>query len=135
MASFIQSTPSTNGTTHPALAGGLIRSEEWGIDNTLDNFIIQNEQINCEVITDTTQDQKGAVVSQLDYDKHWTLTCDLIGDASAGAGLSDNVGDYTFYYDGESWKIQSCTYTGTYNDKKKWSLTAERWINFPGAQG
>ena len=131
MATYIQSEPSMNGTTKPANAGELIRSEEWGIDNTITDFIVQNEQINEEVITDTTQDQKGAVVSQLDYDKHWTLTCDLIGDTAAASGLEGTVGDYTFSYAGAKWKLNTMTYTGTYNDKKKWSLTAERWTNFP----
>ena len=118
MATYIQSEPSMNGTTKPTDAGTLIRTEEWGIDNTLSGFIVQNETIAEEVITDTTQDQKGAVVSQLDYDKHYTLTLDLIGDT-------------TFAYGGHKWKLNNVSYTGTYNDKKKWNLTAERWTNFP----
>lgn len=140
MATFINSEPSMNGTTKPTDAGALIRQEEWGIDNTLTNFIVQNEAINEEVITDTTQDQKGAVVSQLDYDKHWTLTCDIIGDTAnvstaLGGALSGDgtfvAGDYTFTYGGFKWKIASVNYAGAYNDKKKWSITAERWVNFP----
>lgn len=142
MATFLQSTPSMDGTTLPTNAGSLIQGAEWGIDHTLDNFIIQNETINEEVITDTTQDQKGAVVSQLDYDKHWTLTFDIIGDTAAvsaalGGTLADatgatfQTGDYTFSYGGAKWKIMSVNYAGAYNDKKKWSVTAERWVNFP----
>lgn len=131
MATYIQSTPSINGTTLPDNAGIQIRSDEWGIDNTLTNFIVQNETINCEVITDTTQDQKGAVVSQLDYDKHWTLGLDLIGDADQGAALSSTVGDTAFSYAGQLWKVNNVNYTGTYNDKKKWHIDAERWVNFP----
>ena len=132
MANYIQSTPSMNGTTKPTDAGTLIRSEEWGIDNTLTGFIVQNETINEELITDTTQDQKGAVVSQLDYDKHWTLNLDLIGDSDAGGALlSNTIGDTTFSYGGYTLKVNGVSYTGTYNDKKKWNVTAERWVNFP----
>lgn len=131
MATYIQSEPSMNGTTKPTDAGSLIRSEEWGIDNTLSGFIVQNETLAEEVITDTTQDQKGAVVSQLDYDKHYTLTLDLIGDTTAGSNLESTAGDTTFTYGGHKWKLNNVSYTGTYNDKKKWNLTAERWVNWP----
>ncbi len=140
MADFIKSEPSMNGVTIPVNAGSLIRKEEWGIDHTIDDFIIQNENITEEVITDTTQDQKGAVVSQLDYDKHWTLTFDIIGDtahvsqALGGTVAGDGTfvaGDTAFLYGGVLWKIMSVNYAGAYNDKKKWSVTAERWVNFP----
>lgn len=127
-AVHIESEPSMNGTTKPTNAGELIRSEEWGIDNTLSGFIIQSEDITEEVITDTTQDQKGAVVSQLDYDRHWTLNLGVIGDTAA---TLPEVGDTTFSYDSAKWKVTNVTYTGAYNDKKKWSISAERWTNFP----
>ena len=142
MATFIKSEPSMDGTTKPVGAGLLIRQEEWGIDHTIDDFIIQNESITEEVITDTTQDQKGAVVSQLDYDKHWTLTFDIIGDtahvsqALGGTVAGDGTfvaGDTAFMYGNVPWKIMSVNYAGAYNDKKKWSVTAERWVNFPTA--
>lgn len=142
MATYIQSEPSMNEVTHPTTAGNLIRQEEWGIDHTIDDFIIQNENITEEVITDTTQDQKGAVVSQLDYDKHWTLTFDIIGDtahvsqALGGTVAGDGTfvaGDISFMYAEKPWKIMSVNYAGAYNDKKKWSVTAERWVNFPTA--
>lgn len=133
MATYIKSEPSTNGTTLPTNAGELIRSDEWGIDNTLSNFIVQSESISKEAITDQTQDQKGAVVSELDYDYHWTLSLELIGDKDAGKTLEDNVGDYTFSYAGANWKLKTVNYSGSYNDKKKWSITAERWLNFPKA--
>ena len=154
-ATFIKSVPSMNGTSKPQTAGTLIEGAEWGIDHTIgaDNnssFIIQNESITEEVITDTTQDQKGAVVSQLDYDKHWTLTFDVIGDTDAVStalggtfsGDNDNstfvAGDIGFEYPaagGTVWKIMSVNYAGAYNDKKKWSVTAERWVNFPKIGG
>ena len=128
MATFINSSPSLSGGTLPTNAGELIRGEEWGIDNTLSGFIIQSEDISEEVITDTTQDQKGAVVSQLDYDKHWTLSLGVIGDTNAAL---PEVGDTTFSYGGNKWKVTNVTYAGSYQDKKKWTIAAERWYNFP----
>ena len=128
MATFIQSSPSLSGGTLPTNAGELVRGAEWGIDNTLSGFIVQSEDITEEVITDTTQDQKGAVVSQLDYDKHWTLNLGVIGDTEASL---PEVGDTAFVYNGNTWKVTNVTYTGAYNDKKKWSIAAERWYNWP----
>lgn len=128
MATFINSSPSLSGGTLPTNAGELIRGAEWGIDNTLSGFIIQSEDISEEVITDTTQDQKGAVVSQLDYDKHWTLSLGVIGDTDAAL---PEVGDTTFTYGNAKWKVTNVTYAGSYQDKKKWTISAERWYNFP----
>lgn len=126
MATFI---PDSVMSPKPSGAGDLIRASEWGIDNTLSGFIIQSEDITEEVITDTTQDQKGAVVSQLDYDKHWTLSLGVIGDTGASLPV---VGDIAFEYpSGTKWKVTNVSYTGAYNDKKKWSIQAERWTNFP----
>lgn len=130
MATFIRdgATDAQFAPAKPTDAGTLIRGNEWGIDNTLSGFIVQSEDIAEEVITDTTQDQKGAVVSQLDYDQHWTLTLGVIGDTDA---TLPEVGDITFEYAGNKWKVLTVTYTGAYNDKKKWSITAERYRLWP----
>ena len=119
----------------PTDAGQLIRKEEWGIDNALANCIIQTENVTEDRSTDTTYDQKGAVASQLDYDKHWTLQLDVIGDSAllpfTGDSSAADVGDIAFNYGGHNWKLQSCAYTGSYQDKKKYVLNAERWMWFP----
>lgn len=133
MATFIQSEPSMNGTTNPTNAGTLIRGSQWGIDATLSGFIIQDVQISEERVTDDTLDQKGALVSQLDYDSRWNGSMTVIGgdgseDGSVG-GLQ--VGDTTFEWAGHKWKITNITYQGTYNDKKKYSVTFFRARNFP----
>ena len=58
----------------------------------------------------------------------WTLTLGVIGDTAA---TLPEVGDITFTYGGHKWKVNGVTYTGAYNDKKKFSIVAERWTNFP----
>ena len=133
MATFIESEPSMNGTTSPANAGSLVRGSQWGIDSTLSGFIIQDVQIAEERVTDTTQDQKGAVVSQLDYDQHWTGSMTVIGgDGSEDGSVGSIVaGDTAFSWAGHKWKVTNVTYQGTYNDKKKYSVSFERWKNFP----
>lgn len=137
MATFIKSDPS-NGTsgTKPTGAGAMIRGPQWGIDNTLTGWIIQSETITRENITDTTQDQKGAVVSQLDYDEHFTLTLNVIGGTGgAGDGTEDSalpaLGDTAFSYAGHTWKVNNVEYTGQYESKKAYTITAERWHNWP----
>ena len=132
-ATFIQSEPSVNGTTNPTNAGTLIRGEQWGIDATLSGFIIQDVQISEEEVVDVTQDQKGATVSELTYDKKWTGSMTVIGgdgseDGSVGGIL---VGDTTFEWAGHKWKVDNVTYTGTYNDKKRYSVSFHRFISFP----
>lgn len=133
---FIKSEPSTNGTTLPGTAGQMIRGPQWGITNTLSGFIVQSEDITKEAITDTTQDQKGAVVSQLDYDYHYTCTLNVIGGTGGGGDKSEDeglpeVGDIDFEYAGHKWKINGVTYNGSYQDKQKFTITMERWTNFP----
>ena len=133
MATFIQSEPSVNGTTNPTNAGSIIRGSQWGIDSTLSGFIIQDVTISEERITDTTQDQKGAVVSQLDYDKHWTMSMTVIGgDGSEDGSVGTIVaGDTTFTWANHKWKVTNVTYRGNYQSKKMYDVSAERWENFP----
>ena len=133
MATFIQSEPSVNGTTVPTNAGSLIRTSQWGIDAILSGFIIQDVSIKEERITDTTQDQKGAVVSQLDYDQHWTGSMNVIGgDGSENGSVGTiSAGDITFAWAGHNWKVTGVQYQGNYADKKKYTISFERWTNFP----
>ena len=135
MATPIESIPSMGDATFPANAGTIIQTEEWGIDNVLSNCIIQSENITESRVTDITQDQKGAVVSELDYDARWDMTLTLIGDSAklpvTGDGTALAVGDTTFTYAGKKWKIDSCAYTGTYNGKKQYTVTAHRTKHFP----
>lgn len=52
----------------------------------------------------------------------WDLSLTLIGDSDkmpvTGDGSNFQVGDMTFEYGSHKWKLTSCTYTGSYNNKK-----------------
>lgn len=130
-----ESTPSMGGTTLPTNAGNIPSETTWGIDNLLTNAIIQSESIAEEDIVDDTQDQKGAMVNRLSYDRHWTLSLTFLTNQIASTGeLSANIaqsGQYDFTYAGHKWFVNGVTYNGSYNGKKQYSLTAERWINYP----
>ena len=136
MANFIQSTPSMGNATLPATAGQMIRGAQWGIDNTLSGWIIQSEDITRSVITDPTQDQKGALVSELDYDETWSLVLNVIGGTGGSGDCTEDaalpqVGDTSFTYAGHKWKVDGVAYQGSFADKKKYTITAHRNKQFP----
>lgn len=138
---FNQSNPSMNGQ-FPSDAYGLGVGATWGIDNTPESgilgskVIIQSESITQEDITDDTQDQKGAVVNRLTYDRHYTLNLTFLTDyeLSSGSSLDGKSGTNNFVYAGYTWFINSITYNGSYNAKKSYTLNAERYQNWPGTQ-
>lgn len=122
-------------TSSPLPANGktLIRDAQWGIDNTLTGWIIQSEDYTNDLVSDTTQDQKGAVVSQLDYDHHYTCTLTVVGNGTVPTvGATDFTWKDSDGGSNKTWKVQSVTFNGSYNDKKKYTINLERWDNFPG---
>lgn len=151
-AKFIEARPSmsnagaTDRLTNPDNAGQLIRTNQWGIDAVLSGFIIQNVTITGSRIYDTTQDQKGAVVSELDYDEEQTMSMEVIGGSGAedpdGLAFTTNPdgsqgetglipGNMAFSWNNKYWKIRSVTYNGSFNDKKRYTIEAVRYRNFP----
>ena len=131
MATFIE-TNELSGGVLPTAAGEIIRKEQYGIDAVLSGYIIQNVSISKSRTSDDTFDQKNALVSQLDVDERWDMSMTVIGGSDEDATLAGlEVGDTTFTWNGKRWKVNSCTYNGTYNDKKSYSITAFRTTNFP----
>lgn len=137
MATFIQTTE-LSGTLVPGTATGILK-DGWGIDSTLSGFIIQNATVTHSRTEDITQDQKGAQIGALDYDARWDLTLDVIGNPPSGqviawenGNIGIDVGDTAFSWGGHSWKVTGVTYTGSFQDKKRFSISAYRTVNFPG---
>lgn len=130
---YNQANPSLGVKTKPELIGNIGTGTTWGIDNELSaltgNYIVQSESIQHEDITDLTQDQKGAVVSKLSYDQHWTLNLTFLTDSPSA--LDNLPGIYTFSYAGNKWSVNNVTYNGSYNQKKSYTLNAERYQHFP----
>ena len=117
-------TNSLSGTTTPSGAGSIIRDAQWGIDAVLSGYIIQNIRTDHQRVYDVTYDQKGAEVSELDYDEQWTMEMEVIG----GNGNEDgdltgyDVGDINISWNNHDWKCRGVQYNGTYNDKKRYTL-------------
>ena len=134
MAQFIQ-TAELSGTLIPNGAGDIIRKEQYGIDAVLSGYIIQNVSISKSRTSDETYDQKNSLVSQLDVDCRWDMQMSIIGGSNEDCELENlEVGDISFQWNNKKWKILGITYSGTYNDKKQYQITAFRTQNFP-AQG
>lgn len=132
-ATFIETDPSLKNGPWPTDAGSLIRTAQWGIDARLSGFIIQDVQITTERITDDTQDQKGALVSQLDYDERYTGTMTVIGGDGSEDGTVGGIaiGDTAFEWANKKWKVTGLQYTGNYADKKRYEISFFRAANFP----
>lgn len=123
----------STGALVPTSANTMVSDASWGINEVLSGFIIQSEDYTEDRSTDQTQDQKGRVVYDLDYDRHYTCTLQVIGN-----GTLPTVGDTTFSWKEspaastkKNWKVQSVNYNGSYNDKKKYTINLERWQNYP----
>lgn len=122
----------------PTTPASEVSGASWGIDGVLSGFIIQSEDFAEDRSTDQTQDQKGRVVYDLDYDRHYTCTLQVIGN-----GTLPEVGNTEFQWyptpatsknatgNKVKWKVQSITYNGSYNDKKKYTINLERWQHYP----
>jgi hypothetical protein len=141
MSKFYQTDEVESQTLLPANSTGIDKTG-WGIDAILagGQFIIQSASVSHSRTEDITQDQKGAQIGALDYDERWDLQLDIIGnstgtdgeDAQPGdddAGI--RVGNTIFSWNGHYWKIIGVTYAGSFQDKKRWSITAYRTACFP----
>ena len=84
-------------------------------------------------VYDETYDQKNSLVGELDTDEQWQVSMTVIGgDGDEDAtipGLS--VGMTDFEWNGKKWIVRDCTYNGTYNDKKTYTLSLFHSTNFP----
>ena len=137
MATYIETAEAREtGNTVPSASGNIIRKEQWGIDSTLPGLIVTGASMTHSAMTDDTLDQKGAVVSQLDYDHQYGLTLDVIGGSAEDGTLSAgnatySVGDTSFSWGDATWKITGITYTGSFQDKKRYQINCVRFTNFP----
>lgn len=131
MATFIE-TNELSGTLLPTGAGEIIRKEQYGIDAVLSGYIIQNVSISKSRTTDDTYDQKSSLVSQLDLDCRWDMQMSIIGGSNEDCELENlEVGDISFQWNNKRWKLTGITYSGSYQDKKQYQITAFRTTNFP----
>ena len=124
------------GNTIPATAGSVINKEQYGIDFLFPGFIVQSATITQSVNEDITQDQKNSIVSRLDLDHIYDATVEVIGGSTEDGTLSASggnieVGDIAYNFAGHNWKVTGVTYNGSFQDKKRYTVTLQRSTNFP----
>lgn len=121
--------------TVPASISGSPR----GISNTLADFVVESEEINDTPVQEDFDDQNGARADEKVYDTRVDLSLTVYGakaDADISARLSAiaNSGGKSISYAGKTWKVDSVREAGTYNGRRRWTIAAHRFDNFP-AQG
>lgn len=124
------------GSTIPATAGSVIGKDQYGIDFLFPGFIVQSATITQSLTEDITQDQKNSIVSRLDLDHIYDATVEVIGGSSEDGTLSASggnieVGDIAYSFAGHNWKVTGVTYNGSFQDKKRYTVTLQRSTNFP----
>lgn len=136
-ASFIETAEARiPGNTIPTTAGEVIRKEQYGIDFLFPGYIVQSCTINQSLTEDVTYDQKNSIVSRMDLDHIYDATVEVIGGSSedgtlSAAGGNIEVGDIAYNFAGKNWKVTGVTYNGSFQDKKRYTVTLQRSTNFP----
>ena len=124
------------GNTIPATAGSVINKEQYGIDFLFPGYIVQSATITQSVNEDITQDQKNSIVSRLDLDHIYDATVEVIGGSTEDGTLSASggeieVGDIAYNFAGHNWKVVSITYNGSFQDKRRYTVSLQRSTNYP----
>ena len=107
-----------------------------GISNTLDGFVVENEDFNETPVQEDFDDQKGARADEKVYDTRVDLNLTVYG-KTAEADIEKvltaipNSGGKQIPYASKKWKVDSCREAGTYNARRRWTITAHRYDNFP----
>ena len=107
-----------------------------GISNTLDGFVVENEEFNESPVQEDFDDQNGARADEKVYDTRVDLNLTVYGKTSE-ANIADklteiaNSGGKTITYANKKWKVHSVREAGTYNARRRWAITAHRYDKFP----
>ena len=107
-----------------------------GISNTLTGFVVESEEFNESPVQEDFDDQNGARADEQVYDTRKELTLTVYG-ASSAAAISSALtaiatsGGYSVAYASAKWKVDSCREAGSYNGRRRWTITAHRYDNFP----
>ena len=113
-----------------------ISGSQRGITNTLSGFVVENEEFNPTPVQEDFDDQNGARADEKVYDTRVDLSLTVYG-ASASADINTHLtpitgsGGHKITYAGKTWKVDSCREAGTYNGRRRWTITGHKRDNFP----
>jgi len=111
-----------------------------GIANTLTGFVVESETITETPVQEDFDDQQGARADERVYDTRVNLELTVYG-ASASATTPPTTahasGGKVIAYASKNWKVDEIKEAGMYNGRRRWTIIAHRYDNFPAqpAQG
>ena len=111
--------------TTPSSITGSVR----GISNTLSGFVIENEEFNESAVVEEFDDQTGARADEVAYDHRTDLSLTVYS-AGSNTTAPAAVGE-TLSYAAKTWMVDSVREAGTYNARRRWTITAHKYDNFP----
>ena len=117
--------------TSPSSISGSPR----GIANTLTGFVVESENITETPQQEDFDDQNGARADERVFDTRVDLELTVYGASSSATTppttAISNSGGKTIAYASHNWKVDSIKEAGTYNGRRRWTINAHRYDNFP----
>ncbi len=118
-----------------------IKGSPRGITNTLTGFVVENESIVDAPVQEDVPDQNGAQADEIVYDNRKNLNLTVYG-ATSSASISSVIEDMPAGYTGKRikypsgnggvyYKVDSVEEAGTYNGRRRWTITGHKFDNFP----
>lgn len=108
-------------------------SIEYGVNDTMTNYIIQNEDITENVQNLEIQDQWGRTCYVIAYNKGKSISLTMIGSSTQPFSVGDQIkitsGTITSVSSGGDYLVQSVKRTCTYNDTAKWQIDGVSFTN------
>ena len=104
-------------------------SVAYGVDNELQGYIVQNEDITENMENLTIPDQKGRTCQVIAYDKGMTLSLTVIGPATAPTSAGSTLTWKDKSGTSQDYIVQSVRRSCVYNDTAKWVIEATAWVH------
>jgi hypothetical protein len=101
----------------------------YGVDNELQGYIVQNEDITENMENLTIPDQKGRTCQVIAYDKGMTLSLTVIGPSTAPCDAGDTFTWKDKSGTSQDYIVQSVRRSCVYNDTAKWVIEATAWVH------
>lgn len=101
----------------------------YGVDNELQGYIVQNEDITENMENLTIPDQKGRTCQVIAYDKGMTLSLTVIGPATAPTSAGSTLTWKDKSGSSQDYIVQSVRRSCVYNDTAKWVIEATAWVH------
>lgn len=106
---------------------------EYGVNDTLSGYIVQNEDIGENIQNLEIQDQWGRTCYVIAYNKGKTISFTMIGSATKPFEVGDQIkitgGVITKPASGGEYLVTSVNRTCTYNDTAKWQIQGTGFLS------